>query len=123
MSELSFEGQVAEATHPDQHADNGTGTLALSADEFSALEERILRAVNLVKREKLARTAAEERASAAEERASAAEERASAAESKLADQAESAGQLNREIESLRAEREAVRQRVEKLVTQLDALEA
>jgi uncharacterized protein YaiL (DUF2058 family) len=116
MSELSFEGQVAEATHPDQHADNGTGTLALSADEFSALEERILRAVNLVKREKLARTAAEERASAAEERAS-------AAESKLAEQTDSAGQLNREIESLRAEREAVRQRVEKLVTQLDALEA
>ena len=38
------------------------GALAVSVDEFSALEERVRRAVELVKRERQARAAAEERA-------------------------------------------------------------
>jgi chromosome segregation ATPase len=107
MPELSFGEEVAEAQHDQRPADEAA-TLTVSADEFSALEERVLRAVNLVKRERLARAAAEERATQAE--------------SRLAEQTETAGNLSREIDSLRTERESVRQRVEKVLTQLDALE-
>jgi hypothetical protein len=99
--------EVAEAPAEERAADSGA--LTVSADEFSALEERVLRAVNLVKRERLARTAAEERALAAE--------------AQLAEQTESQKNLRRELDTLQAEREAVRQRVEKLLAQLDTLEA
>jgi hypothetical protein len=44
----------------------GSGALAVSGDEFAALEERVQRAVNLVKRERQSRAAAEERAAMAE---------------------------------------------------------
>ena len=106
MSELPW----APAAEQDQtdHQPEQPGTLALSADDFSSLEDRILRAVNLVKRERLARAAAEERAAAAETR--------------FNEQAASAEQLQKEIAALRAERDHVRQRVEKLLAQLDALE-
>jgi FtsZ-binding cell division protein ZapB len=80
----------------------------LSVDDFSALEERILRAVNLVKRERLARAAAEERAAQAE--------------TQLHEQAPLAERLQKEVNVLRAERDQVRQRVERLLAQLDALE-
>jgi len=125
MSEFSFPEVAEEARHehtPEPGASE-PGTLALSADEFSALEERVLRAVNLVKRERLAKAAAEERAATAEAR--------------IAEQIQAAENLNRErenlqrettslqkeIDTLRAERDQVRQRVEKLLSQLDALEA
>lgn len=108
MPELSFGEAVAEAQSEARPADQA-GALTVSADEFSALEERVLRAVNLVKRERVARAAAEERATQAE--------------SQLAEKSEASTNLSREIESLRAEREAVRQRVEKLLAQLDSLEA
>jgi mannose-6-phosphate isomerase class I len=85
-----------------------SGALALSVDDFSALEERILRAVNLVKRERLARAAAEERAAAAEHQ--------------LREQAPLVENLQKEVSTLRAERDHVRQRVERLLAQLDALE-
>ena len=110
MSELPWGTEVAEeAPQQSESPAAEAGTLALSADEFSALEERILRAVNLVKRERLARTAAEERASATD--------------ANLAEQTQRAESLQKEIDSLRAERDQVRQRVERLVSQLDALEA
>ena len=47
-----------------QTAPEEPGALAVSMDEFSALEERVRRAVELVKRERHARAAAEERAAA-----------------------------------------------------------
>ena len=83
-------------------------TLALSVDDFAALEERILRAVNLVKRERLARAAAEERATQAE--------------ALLAEQTPKVEQLQSEVSKLHAERDQVRQRVERLLAQLDVLE-
>jgi len=83
-------------------------TLAVSANEFAALEERVLRAVNLVKRERLARAAAEERAVQAE--------------GKVGEQTETIDNLQKEIAALRAEREAVKQRVDKLLAELDTLE-
>src|SRR5579863_3482294 len=65
MSELPWAPEVVDS-HTDQQPDQPAaepGTLAMSLDDFSSLEDRILRAVNLVKRERLARAAAEERAS------------------------------------------------------------
>jgi hypothetical protein len=116
MSELPWAPEVLDQNQADQNqadhqADRGageSGTLALSLDDFSSLEDRILRAVNLVKRERLARAAAEDRATQAE--------------AKLHEQAPITEQLHKEIAALRAERDHVRQRVEKLLTQLDALE-
>lgn len=115
MSEFSWGPEVVEEARAEQQPDTA-GTVALSADEFSALEERILRAVNLVKRERLARAAAEERATLAEARVA---EHVQTAENLQKDTAN----LQKELDALRAERDQVRQRVERLLSQLDALEA
>jgi len=80
----------------------------LSADEFTALEERILRAVAVVKRERQARAEAELRATEAEAR--------------LNEQASSVEQLQKDVDGLKAERDHVRQRVERLLAEFDALE-
>ncbi len=96
----------ADASPEQQHSD--ACALTLSVDDFSALEQRILRAVNLVKQERLARAAAEERAVQAE--------------SQLREQAPLIDQLQKELGTLRDERTHVRQRVERLLSQLDALE-
>jgi uncharacterized protein (DUF3084 family) len=82
--------------------------LTLSTDEFAALEERVLRAVTLVKQERQTRLAAEERAAQAE--------------AQLREQSPRVQRMETELASLNAERNQVRQRVEKLLTQLDALE-
>ena len=82
--------------------------LALSVDDFSALEERVLRTVNLVKHERQARAAAEERAAKAE--------------LELSEQAPLTERLQSEVKVLHTERDHVRQRVERLLAQLDALE-
>ena len=83
----------------------------LTADDFGALEERVLRAVELVRHERQARQAAEQRTAILESQL-------------LVLQADTAvvDQLQQEVDSLRAEREQVRQRVERLLGQLDALE-
>jgi chromosome segregation ATPase len=96
---------IAEAPSEPRAESN---VLTLSVDEFSALEERVLRTVSLVKQERQARAAAEERANAAE-----------AVISKHTPLVE---RLEAEIQSLRTERGHVRQRVERLLAQLDALE-
>jgi len=109
--ELEMQEPVAEsesAAEPAEEPADESGALALSVDEFSALEERILRAVNLVKRERLSRAAAEERANQAEEQ--------------LRQQAPQTERLQEEVNLLRTERNQVHQRVEKLLAQLDALE-
>jgi uncharacterized coiled-coil protein SlyX len=106
MSELSFPPEVAEEVHNEHGGE--PATLAMSADEFAALEERVLRAVNLVKRERIARSEAELRAVAAEE--------------KVSEQTDTIDNLNKEIGGLRSEREAIKQRVDRILSQLDALE-
>jgi len=98
-----------ESLAPESHAPAvESGSLALSVDDFSALEDRILRAVNLVKRERQARAAAEEHAAKVE--------------ALLGEQAPLVERLQKDLNVLRSERDMVRQRVEKLLTQLDALE-
>ena len=111
MSQFSFESGVDAEEQPGQQPEvpvANPGTLTLSTDDFAALEERILRAVNLVMRERAAREAAEQRATEAE--------------AQLREQQPRMDGLQKELSALRAEREHVRQRVERLLSQLDALE-
>jgi chromosome segregation ATPase len=121
MSESLWNSEVAvqdqpQQEQPQQQAEEKPAeepvaeseALALSVDEFSALEDRVLRAVNLVKRERQDRAAAEERASAAE--------------AKLSEQSPQVENLQKEVSALHAERDDVRKRVERLLAQLDALE-
>jgi chromosome segregation ATPase len=116
MSQSFWESDVAEETEPEiQEKAPVAGALTVSVDDFAALEERILRAVNLVKQERQSRAAAE--ASAAQ-----AEARAVKAEAELHDQAPLMERLQAELKSLKAERDHVRERVERLLKQLDALE-
>jgi hypothetical protein len=84
------------------------GVLAVSANDFSALEARILRAVEVVRRERQARAAAEERAEKAE--------------AQLREQSPLLEHLEKELQGLRSERDHVRERVERLLGQLDAME-
>lgn len=109
MSESLWESSVEEA-HVDQQSveELEPKTLSLSADDFSALEARIIRAVELVRKERLARAEAEERAAKAE--------------SNLREQAPLVENLQKEVAGLRIERDYVRQRVERLLAQFDALE-
>jgi septal ring factor EnvC (AmiA/AmiB activator) len=107
MSQLPWEPEVAEEAAPQQKAEDA-GALTLSVDEFTALEERIRRAVGQLKQERLARSEAEERAAKAE--------------AQLQDQEPRVALLEKELSALRAERDHVRQRVERLLSQLDALE-
>lgn len=111
MSQSFWESEVlleARLDRPAAEPKTESSAPALSVDEFAALEERILRAVDLVKRERFGRAAAEERASAAE--------------AKLREQEPLAERLEKEVSALRGERDQVRQRVERLLAQLDALE-
>jgi uncharacterized coiled-coil protein SlyX len=110
MAEILLE-QVASEAEPEAEPGAqtaGSQALAMSADDFSALEERVLRAVALVRRERQARLAAEERAARLE--------------AQLAEQTPRLEQMEGEVAALRAERDTVRQRVERLLAQLDALE-
>ena len=83
-------------------------TLALSADDFSALEERVSRAVSIVRRERQARAEAQERAGQAE--------------AQVREQAMQMENLQKEMNAMRAERDHVRQRVDRLLAQLNMLE-
>jgi chromosome segregation ATPase len=103
MSEHSENhGQGPIATAQDQ------GVVALSSSEFAALEERILRTVEVVRKERQSRAAAEERATQAE--------------AQVRELTPQVAQLEQELNRLRAERDHVRGRVERLLGQLDALE-
>jgi chromosome segregation ATPase len=90
-------------------------TLGLSMDEFAALEERIVRAVSLVRRERQARTAAEERANELEAKLS-------APNAELAQLEAALKEKEAELAALNAERDQLRERVERILAQLDSLE-
>jgi FtsZ-binding cell division protein ZapB len=110
MSEIFTQLQVAELERFEQMSTRKEDPISLtvSADDFSALEDRIVRAVEMVKRERHGRTSAEERAQQAEMELR-----------QIAPRIES---LEREITTLKSERDHVRQRVERLLGQLDALQ-
>jgi hypothetical protein len=77
-------------------------------DDFSSLEQRVLQAVDLVRRERQARQVAEAHLAAIEQEAH--------------HQAPLVDRLQQEVDLLRAEREQVKHRVDRLLAQLDALE-
>jgi chromosome segregation ATPase len=118
VSEFSWENQQqqhppAQASEPEQSS--ASATVSLSAHDFTALEERIVRAVELVRRERQLRTEAEARAAQAEARVE-------HADSERREQMAASDDLSKELAALRAERNEVRERVERLLSQLDALE-
>jgi septal ring factor EnvC (AmiA/AmiB activator) len=76
-------------------------------DDFVALEERVLRAVELVKSERAARSEAEQRASRLQ--------------GELEAQTVQLEQAQEQVRTLEKDREQVRQRVEKLLKQLDEI--
>jgi hypothetical protein len=111
MSQMLWESELKEMPQKEQSSMSvqvENEALALGVDDFSALEERVRRAVEVIKGERASRAAAEGRAAKAE--------------ADLAAQLPLAEQLKEEVRALRAERDHVRQRVEKLLAQLDALE-
>jgi chromosome segregation ATPase len=81
----------------------------LAADDFSALEQRVLRLVELAKTEREARAAAEQRVASLEQ--------------KIQQLVEQSSNAATQIEALEQEREAVRVRVERLLKHLDEIAA
>jgi hypothetical protein len=109
MSPSSLESQITEHTdQSEMHDHNQQGNLALSSADFAALEDRISRTITVLKSERQARAAAEQRANELD--------------SQLNEQRDLAQTLQEEIRALNSERDQVRQRVEKLLSQLDSLE-
>jgi chromosome segregation ATPase len=111
--------------------------LPLAADDFNALEQRVLRMVELVRSEREARTVAEARIHSlessvksledsglnAEQRVIVLEERLQQANQKIAHLTEQGAQASSHAESLEKERDTVRTRVEKLLKHLDEISA
>lgn len=79
----------------------------ISVDEFQALEQKVLRAVEIVKQERAARATAEAEITHLREQIEVERSSAAAAESQLS--------------HLHQERDQVRQRVEKMLQQMDEL--
>jgi len=79
----------------------------ISADEFQALEQKVLRAVEIVKREREARAAAEAEVASLRDQLAIYQSNQQAVES--------------ELNTLNKEREQVRVRVEKMLQQIDEL--
>jgi hypothetical protein len=103
------QAEVEAAPAPELAAETDSQQLTvLSVDDFSALEDRVLRAVGVVRSERRARAVAEERAVVLD--------------AQIQEQRPVIESLQTEVNSLRTEREQVRQRVERLLSQLDALE-
>jgi len=86
---------------------SSTITSGISADEFQALEQKVLRAVEIVKREREARAAAEAEVASLREQ--------------LATYQSNTQAIETELTTLNKERDAVRLRVEKMLHQMDEL--
>ena len=82
-------------------------TSPISADEFQALEQKVLRAVEIVRREREARAAAEAEATALREQ--------------LEQLTSASNTAQTQITALNQERDTVRLRVEKMLQQMDEL--
>jgi hypothetical protein len=112
MSLIFAQLQMAEHERHEQQAGKTQfffepEALAVDNDEFSALEDRVIRAVELLKRER------QDRASA--------QERALQAEAELSIQLPRIEALEREIGDFKSASELGHQRIEQLLSQLDAV--
>jgi chromosome segregation ATPase len=83
--------------------------VSMATDDFSALEERVMRAVELVKKERAARSEAEQNSSRLQ--------------SQLDAQSALLEQTQEQLRGMEQDREHVRQRVERLLKQLDEIAA
>lgn len=83
--------------------------LTAVVDDFTALEQRVVRAVELVKTERAARTQAEQNATRLE--------------SEIHERAAQLQKTQEQLHNLERDRENVRQRVERLLKQLDEISA
>jgi chromosome segregation ATPase len=83
--------------------------LPLAADDFNALEQRVLRTVELLKKEREARATAEQNAATLQQL--------------LDEQSLELNQAQDRVKILEQEREAARQRVERMLKQLDEISA
>src|ERR1700733_6982000 len=81
--------------------------MTMAADDFQALEERVLRTVELLKGERELRFSVEQHASRLTHR--------------IEEQAAHVAQLEEQLSGLQKERDAVRQRIERLLKQIDEL--
>jgi chromosome segregation ATPase len=87
--------------------ETNTTSPAISADDFQALEQKVLRAVEVVRRERDARAAAEAEVAVLREQLDALTAASNHAQT--------------QITTLNQERDAVRARVEKMLQQMDEL--
>lgn len=103
---LKFErGDERASTNPRQTEQEALGE---GADDFAALEERVVRVAELVTQERQGRMAAEERALHAEEQVS--------------EQAARIRGLEREMDALKSERANRRERAEQMMALLDSVQ-
>jgi chromosome segregation ATPase len=79
--------------------------IAMTADDFQALEERVLRTVELLKGERELRFSVEQHAQRLSQR--------------VEEQAAQVAQLEEQLAGLQKERESVRLRIERLLKQID----
>jgi uncharacterized coiled-coil DUF342 family protein len=90
----------------------------VSVDEFQALEQKVLRAVDLVKREREARAAAEAEVATLREQLAA---QAKSVESQVQAVQREKAAAEHQVAALNQERDTVRQRVERMLQQMDEL--
>jgi hypothetical protein len=90
----------------------------VSVDEFQALEQKVLRAVEIVKREREARAAADTEIATLREQLAA---QAKASQSQLEATLREKAAAESQVATLNQDREAVRLRVEKMLQQMDEL--
>lgn len=83
--------------------------LNVTADDFNALEQRVLRTVELLKKERDARATAEQNATTLQQL--------------LDEQSAQLTAVQEQVKTFEQERETVRQRVERLLKQLDEISA
>src|SRR5215475_4564574 len=83
--------------------------LNVTADDFAALEQRVLRTVELLKKEREARATAEQNAATLQQL--------------LDEQSAELSKVQEQVRAFEQERETVRQRVERLLHQLDEISA
>lgn len=100
------------AMNGDGTIDNANGTI--SADEFQALEAKVLQAVEIIRREREARAAVEAERNAAQAEIATLQERLRSLE-------EASSTAETELAAYRQEREQVRGRVERMLAQMDEL--
>lgn len=98
-----------------------TTTTSTGPDEFQALEQRVLRAVEVVRREREARSAAEAELARLKARISEQAAEIEQMERDHAEQQKAAVATQTELATLTDERAEVRQRIERMLHQMDEL--